>query len=93
MEFGLNSYARLAIVLSSIFLVILFLLHFLEPEFNPLWRMISEYELGSYGWMMSLAFFCWGGSMLALNKTNKSKRLSFRAKAAEIQLNALGIWL
>ena len=26
--------------------------------------MISEYELGSYGWLMSLAFFAWCGSAL-----------------------------
>jgi hypothetical protein len=58
--------ARLAIVLSATFLTILFLLHFLEPEFDPSWRMISEYEFGRYGWMMTLAFFCWGGCVLAL---------------------------
>lgn len=58
--------ARIALVLSVTFLVILFLLHFLEPEFDPSWRMISEYELGRFGWMMTLAFFCWGGSVLAL---------------------------
>lgn len=54
------------VVLSGAFLAILTLLHFLEPEFDPSWRMISEYELGRYGWMMTLAFFCWGGSVLAL---------------------------
>jgi hypothetical protein len=58
--------ARIAIALSAAFLAILLLLHFLEPEFDPSWRMISEYELGRFGWMMSLAFFCWGGSVLAL---------------------------
>jgi len=58
--------ARIAVVFSATFLVILFLLHFLEPEFDPSWRMISEYELGRYGWMMRLAFFCWGSSVLSL---------------------------
>src|SRR5687767_5053569 len=58
--------AQITIFLSATFLGILFLLHFLEPEFDPSWRMISEYELGGYGWMMSLAFFCWGGSVLTL---------------------------
>ena len=58
--------ARIAVVLSVTFLAILFLLHFLEPEFDPAWRLISEYELGRHGWMMTLAFFCWGGSVLAL---------------------------
>lgn len=58
--------ARLSVLFAAAFLSILFLLHFLEPEFDPSWRMISEYELGRYGWMMTLAFFCWGGSVLAL---------------------------
>ena len=58
--------ARITVVLAAVFLSILLLLHFLEPEFEPSWRMISEYALGRYGWMMSLAFFCWGGSVLAL---------------------------
>lgn len=58
--------ARVAVVLSATFLAILFLLHFLEPEFDPSWRIISEYEIGRHGWMMTLAFFCWGGSVLAL---------------------------
>jgi hypothetical protein len=57
---------QISIGLSGLFLLILFSMHFLEPEFDPSWRMISEYELGSYGWMMRLAFFCWGGSVLAM---------------------------
>jgi Protein of unknown function (DUF998) len=51
---------RLAFASGTAFLVLLLALHFLEPEFNPSWRMISEYELGSYGWMMRLAFFSMG---------------------------------
>ena len=61
-----RSLARISIAAAATFLTILFLLHFLEPEFDPTWRMISEYELGRYGWMMSLAFFCWGVSVLSL---------------------------
>ena len=48
------------------FLVLLFLLHILEPEFNALGQLISDYELGQYGVLMSLAFFCIGGSALFL---------------------------
>ena len=56
----------ISMALSIAFLTLLFLLHFLAPEFDPSWRMISEYEIGPYGWMMRVAFFCWGGSVLAL---------------------------
>lgn len=55
-----------AIALSAAFLLLLFVLHFLEPEFDPSWRMISEYEIGQFGLLMRLAFVCWGGSVLAL---------------------------
>ena len=58
--------ARIAVVFSAAFLALLFSLHFLEPEFDPSWRMISEYAIGRYGWVMTLAFFCWGTSVLAL---------------------------
>ncbi len=55
-----------SIFLISAFLAILLLLHFLEPEFDPSWRMISEYELGRYGWLMTIAFICWGLGVLDL---------------------------
>ena len=58
--------SRIAISLVIAFLSLLILLHFLEPEFDPSWSMISEYELGKYGILMSLAFFCWGGGFLSL---------------------------
>jgi hypothetical protein len=32
------------------------ILHFIEPEYDPSWRMISEYSLGRHGWVMRLAF-------------------------------------
>ncbi len=56
----------ISIIFAAVFLAILFLLHFLKRELDPTWRMISEYEIGRFGWMMRLAFFCWGASVLAL---------------------------
>jgi hypothetical protein len=32
------------------------ILNVLEPDYDPSWRMISEYSLGRYGWVMRLAF-------------------------------------
>jgi hypothetical protein len=58
--------AYTSIVFAFVFLAILFLLHFLKRELDPAWRMISEYEIGRFGWLMRLAFFCWGASVLAL---------------------------
>jgi hypothetical protein len=57
--------ATSAIGLCVAFLVILSALHLLEPEFNPP-HFISEYQLGRFGWLMSLAFFCLSAASLAL---------------------------
>ena len=58
--------AIVAIISGALFLVALFVLHFLKRELSPLWRMISEYEIGRFGWMMRLAFFLWAASVLSL---------------------------
>jgi len=63
------AFAQASILFGIIFIVILTLLHFLKPELSPVWRMISEYEIGRFGWMMRLAFFCWGASVLTLSIT------------------------
>ncbi|GCE31874.1 hypothetical protein KDA_73580 [Dictyobacter alpinus] len=48
--------ARLSIASGVLFVFLLLSLHVLEPAFDPTWRFISEYALGSFGWMMHLAF-------------------------------------
>jgi hypothetical protein len=57
-----------SLVSVAAFLVLLIVLHFLEPEFNPP-RLISEYQLGHFGYLMSLAFFCLGAGSLFLART------------------------
>jgi hypothetical protein len=58
--------STLAASFSSLFVVILVLLHFIKPELDPKWRMISEYEIGKHGWLMRLAFVVWGLGVLCL---------------------------
>ncbi len=55
----------LSLGLSFAFLSLLVVLHALEPEFNT-GHLISEYQLGDYGLLMSLAFCLLGGSTLLL---------------------------
>src|SRR5690606_17150312 len=50
-------YARLAIVATVSFLVLLVGLHILQREFDPRTRYVSEYVLGPYGGVMSVAFY------------------------------------
>ena len=40
-----------------IFAALVALLHVLEPEIEPMWRFVSEYSTGPYGWLMKVAFF------------------------------------
>lgn len=47
-------------------LVCLASLHILSPEFDPAWRMVSEYANGRYSWVLSMFFACWGVSTVAL---------------------------
>jgi Protein of unknown function (DUF998) len=61
--------ARFAFSSTAAFLALLIALHLLKPQFNSSGHMISEYELGLYGWMMRLAFACLGSGSLALSLT------------------------
>ncbi len=58
--------ALLAIAAAAATLLLLASLHVLSPEFDPAWRMVSEYALGHYGWVLSLMFLAWGISAWAL---------------------------
>jgi len=54
-------------------LVLLAALHVVSPEFDPSWRMVSEYALGDYGWVLGLMFLCMAVSCLALLIAIKSQ--------------------
>ncbi len=45
-----------AVVTGGISAALVLILHFAEPEYDPSWRMISEYSLGRHGWIMRVAF-------------------------------------
>ena len=58
--------AWVALLATGATLVLLAVLHFLSPEFSPSWRVISEYALGHYGWVLALMFLSWGIGSWAL---------------------------
>jgi hypothetical protein len=58
--------ARLAIAASTGVLLLLASLHILSPEFDPAWRMVSEYANGGYAWVLSLMFLTWALGSWAL---------------------------
>jgi hypothetical membrane protein len=51
--------ARLSIGATLTACLSLAALHVLSPEYDPSWRVISEYALGRYGWVLSLMFASW----------------------------------
>jgi hypothetical protein len=55
-----------ALALSAGVLVTLASLHLLSPEFDPSWRVVSEYALGDYGWVLSIMFLSWAFGSWAL---------------------------
>jgi len=48
------------------FVVLLVILHFINTSVNPIWQPISEYALGTAGWLMKVAFILLGVSLLSL---------------------------
>jgi len=76
---GLSA-AQLSIAASVTFLVLLAALHIIKPELDPAWRVISEYEIGDYGWMMQLAFFLLALSCIALVPAIQSEVTGFWGK-------------
>jgi hypothetical membrane protein len=57
---------RVALVATGIAFLSLTILHVLSPEFQPSWRMVSEYANGRHGWLLSMMFAAWGLGTLAL---------------------------
>ncbi len=57
------SIISLAAISISVGLVVV--LHYVEPEFDPSWRMLSEYSLGKAGLLMRLAFIAGSAGVVA----------------------------
>lgn len=63
---NLHTAGRISLTASMATLVFLAALHLLSPEFDPARRMVSEYALGNYSWVLSLMFLAWALSCIAL---------------------------
>lgn len=75
----------IVMVTSGFSLLCLFLLHFLSPEFESGWRMVSEYALGNHKWLISLFFIFWGLSSILL-AVNLWKQVTSKASKAGVIL-------
>lgn len=63
----MSTIALISIIAGGISFLSLFLLHFTSPEFKPSWRMVSEYALGKYKWLITTFFLLWGTSSILLS--------------------------
>lgn len=62
-----QQFAKLSLWSACSFLALLTALHFIKPELDPSWHFISEYEIGNFGWIMSLAFLLLAFSCISLS--------------------------
>jgi Protein of unknown function (DUF998) len=83
--------ARLAIAAAAAVLLLLASLHILSPEFDPSWRMGSEYANGHYGWILSLMFASWAVSSWALAFAIQSQVRTIAGKIGLVFLIAAGV--
>ncbi len=83
--------ARLAIAAAAATLLLLASLHVLSPEFDPSWRMVSEYADGQYGWVLSLMFAAWALSSWALAFAIRSQLRTIGGKIGLVFLVAAGV--
>jgi hypothetical protein len=60
------SLSGISIVCGILYVVLLLLLHILEPEYDPTWRFISEYALGKYGFLMNACFLLYSISAICI---------------------------
>lgn len=83
--------ARVSIAACGVASILLASLHILSPEFKPSWRMVSEYALGHYEWVLSFMFICWAISSWALAFTIKSQVQTRRGRIGLVFLFLSGI--
>lgn len=85
------SMAKVSLIATITFLILLILLHFIKSDLDPTWRMISEYAIGDYGWVMQLAFFALAISNIALCISIKSEIHTIAGKIGLIMLFISGV--
>lgn len=69
----MKTFARIAFGSSLVTVGLLAALHILSPEFEPSWRMVSEYAHGEYEWVLMLLFLSWAVGSWALAYALRSR--------------------
>jgi hypothetical protein len=85
-----NRMATVALAGISYFIVVVMVLHFLQPDLHVLYRYISEYAVGRYGWLMTSAFY--GLSLGSFSLTLGLYRKISRKGRSWVGLMLLAMW-
>lgn len=85
--------AQLALVSTVAFVVLLAILHVVKSDLDPSWRVISEYAIGSNGWMMVAAFLALAAACVGLFAALKSqiRNIYGRIGLALLLITAVGM--
>lgn len=88
-------WAKISLTSTLLFIVLLTILHFLKPELDLSWRMISEYAIGNFGGLMTIAFLIWTISFVGLFMAIRSQVQNIIGKIglALLIVSALGLIL
>lgn len=83
--------AGVSITSTAIALLCLVALHVLSPEFDPSWRMVSEYALGDHKWLLTIMFLAWAVGTWALAYALRNEVKTVWGKAGLFFLILAGI--
>jgi Protein of unknown function (DUF998) len=75
-----------AVCSSLLFLALVAILHLVRADLVPRSHVLSEYALGSAGWLMALAFFALGGAFAALAVALWNDLTGWRGRIGQIAL-------
>ena len=83
--------AQVSLATSMAALLCLVALHVLSPEFDPSWRVVSEYALGRHGWALSSMFIMWAVSSWALAYAVRPQMKTIGGRAGLVLLVVAGV--
>lgn len=61
--------ATIALAATAISALALLVLHIVSPEYQPSWRMVSEYGNGRHAWLLTVMFVAWAAAYWAIAAT------------------------
>jgi len=83
--------ATIALAATVISALALLILHIASPEYQPSWRMVSEYANGRHAWLLTMMFVTWAAAYWAIAAAVWPIARSWPGRIGSIFLVAAGI--